>query len=229
MMAGPAAAIDEGIVMYWSGGKDCALALHLLHTAERFVGFRVGCLLTTFTDVYDRVSDHGIRRELIERQAAALGIDLHKTYIPPGSTMANYEAAMEEALGVHWARGVRLAASGDIFVEKQRVAMIKKLGFKGCFPLWEKTTREQIQVFLDSGLKALVVCVDSAILDASFVGKPLDADFLSRLPSYVDPCGERGEYHTFVYDGPMFQEPIKCRIGETVLRESLYFSDVIPE
>jgi diphthamide synthase (EF-2-diphthine--ammonia ligase) len=107
--------------------------------------------------------------------------------------------------------------------------MFKKMGFKGCFPLWEKTTREQIQAFLDSGLKAYVVCVDSAILDHTFVGKPLDSDFLDRLPSYVDPCGEYGEYHTFVYDGPMFREPVKCRIGEVVLRESLYFSDVIPE
>ena len=229
MIAGPAPAIDEGVVLYWSGGKDCALALHLIHTAERFKGVRVGCLLTTFTGVYDRVSGHGIRRELIERQADAMGIDLHKTYIPPGATMANYEATMEEALAVHRARGTRLAASGDIFIEKQRVAMFKKMGFKGCFPLWEKTTREQIQAFLDSGLKAYVVCVDSAILDHTFVGKPLDSDFLDRLPSYVDPCGEYGEYHTFVYDGPMFREPVKCRIGEVVLRESLYFSDVIPE
>ena len=229
MMAGSEAAIDEGVVLYWSGGKDCALALHLLHTTERFKGFRVDSLLTTFTGVYDRVSGHGIRRELIERQAAMIGIDLHKTYIPPGATMANYEATMEEALAVHRDRGIRLAASGDIFVEKQRVSMFRELGFKGCFPLWEKTTGEQIQAFLDSGLKAYVVCVDSAILDSSFVGKPLDAEFLSRLPSYVDPCGEYGEYHTFVYDGPMFREPVKCRLGEVVLRASLYFSDVIPE
>lgn len=228
MMVGPAAAIDEAVVLYWSGGKDCALALHLLHTTERFKGLRVGCLLTTFTGIYDRVSGHGIRRELIERQADALGIDLHKTYIPPGSTMANYESTMEEALAVHWARGVRTAASGDIFVEKQRVTLLKKLGFKGCFPLWDKPTREQIQGFLESGIKALVVCVDSAILDESFVGKPLDAEFLARLPSYVDPCGEHGEYHTFVYDGPMFREPVKCQLGEVVLGASLYFSDVIP-
>jgi uncharacterized protein (TIGR00290 family) len=229
MLAGPEAASDTGVVLYWSGGKDCALALHQLHTTERFKGFRVSCLLTTFTDAYDRVSDHGIRRELIERQAAVIGIDLHKTYIPPGSTMATYEATMEAALAVHRARGIRLAASGDIFVEKQRVAMVKKMGFQGCFPLWEKTTREQIGAFLASGIKAYVVCVDSAILDPSFVGKPLDAEFLRRLPSHVDPCGERGEYHTFAYDGPMFREPVRCRIGEVVLRESLYFSDVIPD
>jgi len=232
MMVGPEAAeaaTDERVVLYWSGGKDCALALHQLHTTERFKGFRVNCLLTTFTEVYDRVSFHGIRRELIEQQTAMLGIDLHKTYVPPGSTMAQYEATIEEALAQHRARGTRFAASGDIFVEKQRVTMLKKLGFKGCFPLWQKTTREQIQAFLDSGIKAYVVCVDSAILDASFVGKPLDSEFLSRLPSYVDPCGERGEYHTFVYDGPMFRAPVKCRLGEVVLRGSLYFSDVTPE
>jgi uncharacterized protein (TIGR00290 family) len=229
MIAGAAAAGDEGVVLYWSGGKDCALALHQLHTIERFKGFRVSCLLTTFTDAYDRVSGHGIRRELIERQADMIGIDLHETFIPPDATMAAYEATIEEALAVHRARGVRLAASGDIFVEKQRVAMVKKMGFQGCFPLWEKTTREQIDAFLGSGIKAYVVCVDAAILDPTFVGQPLDAAFLSRLPSYVDPCGEHGEYHTFVYDGPMFREPIKCRLGEVVLRESLYFSDVIPE
>jgi diphthamide synthase (EF-2-diphthine--ammonia ligase) len=130
---------------------------------------------------------------------------------------------------MHRSQGVRVAASGDIFVEKQRVATFKKMGFMGCFPLWERTTHEQIRAVLAAGIKAYVVCVDSAVLDTSFVGRVLDADFLSQLPPFVDPCGEHGEFHTFVYDGPMFREPIKCRFGEVVLRESLYFCDLLPD
>ena len=221
--------MDNHAILYWSGGKDCALALYHLQTAERFKGVRVSSLLTTFTDGYDRVSDHGIRRILIERQADSLGLALHKTYIPQRASMTQYESVMEEALAHHRAHGVRIAASGDIFVEKQRVATLRKMGFRGCFPLWERSTQEQIQVLLASGIKAYVVCVDSAVLDRSFVGQILDADFIGRLPTHVDPCGENGEFHTFVVDGPMFRTPIRCRLGDIVFRESLYFCDVIPE
>jgi uncharacterized protein (TIGR00290 family) len=219
----------ERIVLYWSGGKDCAFVLHHLQTAERFKHCSVSALLTTFTEGYDRVSGHGIRQSLIERQAMALGLTLHKTYIPKQATMAQYESVMEEALGEHRCQGVRIAASGDVFVEKQRVATFKKMGFRGCFPLWGRTTHQQMRFFLDSGIKAYVICVDSTVLDTSFVGRRFDANFVAELPPFVDPCGEYGEFHTFVYDGPMFTEPVRCRFGEVVLRESLYFSDLLPD
>jgi uncharacterized protein (TIGR00290 family) len=214
------------VVLYWSGGKDSALALHDLMTAEAYLDLRVTSLLTTFTEGYDRVSCHGVRRDLVEKQASYLAIDLHKTYIPKRATMAQYEAVIHAALDDHVDRGIRLASSGDIFVEKGRVTTIKKRGMKGCFPLWKRTTAANIRAYLDSGFKAYVVCVDASLLDESFVGRPLDEDFLNDLPPHVDPCGERGEYHTFVYDGPIFKEPIKCRVGDAARRESFYFADV---
>lgn len=221
--------MDERAVLYWSGGKDCALALHQLQTTPRFKGIRVSTLLTTFTGGYDRVSGHGIRRALIEQQADSLGLELYQTYIPQRASMDQYESVMEEALARYRTQGVGVAVSGDIYIEKQRISIFKRMGFRGCFPLWEKSTQEQIRAFLASGIKAYVVCVDSAVLDRSFVGQVLDADFLERLPAHVDPCGENGEFHTFVFDGPMFRYPIRCRFGEVVFRESLYFSDLIPE
>src|SRR5262249_23596117 len=173
--------MDQEIVLYWSGGKDCALVLNYLQTMERFRNYSVKCLLTTITEGYNRVSGHGVRSDVLERQAKSLGLTLHKTYIPKRSTMLQYEFVMEEALAIHRSQGVRVAATGDIFVDKQRVAIFKKAGFKGCFPLWERTTHDQIRAFLESGLKAYVVCVDSAVLGRSFVGRLLDADFFAQL------------------------------------------------
>jgi uncharacterized protein (TIGR00290 family) len=217
------------VVLYWSGGKDCAMALHDIRNSRGYADLRVSCLLTTLTEGYDRVSGHGVRRALIEQQAACLGLELHKTYIPKRATMTEYEAVIEDALRSHRETGTTIAASGDIFVEKRRVSTIKELGLRGCFPLWRRSTQEQIQAFLFSGFRALVVCVDSALLDRSFVGRVLDQDFLSHLPPGIDPCGEHGEYHTFVFDGPAFRQPVRYRLGEVVLRESLFFCDVLPD
>jgi uncharacterized protein (TIGR00290 family) len=223
------AATDQPVVLYWSGGKDCTMALHDLRHESAYDGLRVSCLLTTLTEGYDRVSGHGIRRALVERQAASLGLELHKTYIPQQASMDQYESVMEEALRFHRDAGARVAASGDVFVEKQRVSIFRRMGMRGCFPLWRRTTREQVEAFLALGFRALVVCVDSAVLDRSFVGRVLDREFLSALPPGVDPCGEHGEYHTFVFDGPMFREPVGYTLGEVVLRESLFFCDVLPD
>lgn len=219
----------ESVLLYWSGGKDSALAFHEISTSERYRSQRITRLLTTFTDGYDRVSGHGVRRALIERQADLLGLPLHKTFIPPGANMGQYELVMAEALREDKRNGASLAASGDIFVEKQRVSTFKSAGMKGCFPLWGRTSDENIQAYLEQGFKAFVVCVDSAYLDSSFVGQVLDAELLSRLPPGIDPCGENGEFHTFVFDGPIFKEPIRCQPGEIVLRENYYFCDVVPE
>jgi diphthamide synthase (EF-2-diphthine--ammonia ligase) len=166
----------DPVVLYWSGGKDCSLALHTLRCSS---SYRVDCLLTTLTEGYDRVTGHGVRRSLIERQATALGIALYKSYIPKQASMSQYEAVTEAALAELRKQGIRVAASGDIFQDQHRIAIFQKAGLKEYFPLWPGTTQDQIRAFLQSGLKAYVSCVDSGRLDACFVGRTLDAGFLS--------------------------------------------------
>ena len=215
--------------IYWSGGKDSAMALHEVSTNQRYREYQVTGLLTTLTEGYDRISGHGVRRSLLEYQAACLGLNLHKTYIPKGATMGEYESVIEEALLKHKGEGSSVAATGDIFVEKRRMATFKKTGVKGCFPLMLNNSYEHVTRLIDLGFKAYVVCVDSAVFDQSFAGRILDRDFLDELPTGVDPCGENGEFHTFVFDGPIFRERVKCKLGKVVLRESFYFCDFLPD
>lgn len=218
--------MDKNMLIYWSGGKDSAMTLYEINTNKRYCGYRVTDLLTTLTEGYDRISGHGVRRALLERQADCLGLRLHKTYIPKGATMDEYESVIEDALAEHRGGGTGVAATGDIFIEKRRMATFKKTGMKGCFPLMLNNTREHGKRFVELGFKAYVVCVDAAVLDESFAGRIFNEDFLNDLPTGVDPCGEHGEFHTFVFDGPIFNEPVKCNPGRVVLRESFYFCDV---
>jgi uncharacterized protein (TIGR00290 family) len=220
---------QRGVVLYWSGGKDCAVALHEIRTLPRYRGYAVASLVTTFTDGYDRVSGHGVRRALIERQAACLGLDLLPTYIPRAASMTDYETVMERALRGQRRRGAEVAASGDIFVEKQRLAIFKRVGLNGCFPLCRRDSRRHAEALIAHGFKALVVCVDGTALDASFAGRMVDAAFLRDLPPGVDPCGEHGEFHTFVFDGPIFHRPVACRLGEVVFRQGFYFCDLLAD
>jgi len=220
---------NRDTVFYWSGGKDSAVALHQMCTNPRYDGCRISSLLTTFTAGYDRVTGHGVRRSLIEWQARCLGIDLIVSYIPKQASMSQYEEVTADALQVQKCGGVSLAASGDIFVEKQRLALLKKVGLTACCPLWERPSRRHVEQILELGFKAYVVCVDGAVLDRSFVGRVLDEDFLRDLPTGVDPCGENGEFHTFVFDGPIFRRPVPCRLGREVHREGFSFCDVVPE
>lgn len=221
--------MDESMLMYWSGGKDSVMALYEAKTNRLYREYPVTSLLTTLTEGYDRISGHGVRRLLLEYQAECLGLNLHKTYIPKGAAMSQYEAVIEEALLRQKMEGTTMAATGDIFIEKRRMATFKKTGVKGCFPLMRKNSYEHISKIIDMGFKAYVVCVDGAVLDQSFVGKMVDREFLNDLPSGIDLCGENGEYHTFVFDGPMFQKPVKCKLGEVVFRESFYFCDLLPD
>ena len=214
------------ILMYWSGGKDSAMALHEIKTNPRFSEFRVKGLMTTLTEGYDRISGHGVRRSLLERQAECLGLSLHKTYIPQQATMQDYEGVIEEALLQHKREGTNFAATGDIFIEKRRMATFKKTGVRGCFPLMLNDSYQHVMRFIDLGFKAYIVCVDGKVLDHNYVGRILDKDFVDTLPSGVDACGENGEFHTLVFDGPIFKEPLKCRLGEVVLRESFYYCDI---
>lgn len=218
--------MEKDILIYWSGGKDSAMALHEINTNQRFSGFRVKGLMTTLTDGYDRISGHGVRRSILERQAECLGLSLHKTYIPKNATMQDYESVIEEALLQHKQQGTNFAATGDIFIEKRRMATFKKTGMRGCFPLMLNDSYQHVKRFLDLGFKAYVICVDAKILDHSFVGRVLDREFIDQLPSGIDPCGENGEFHTLVVDGPIFNEELRCTLGEVVLRESFYYCDV---
>ncbi len=175
---------------------------------------------------------HGVRRVLLERQANSLGVPLDPIYIPPGCVNRNYESKMEKALRAHQQNGVQRVAFGDIFLEdlrKYREANLARIGMTGLFPIWKRDTRELVRSFLALGFRAIVVCVDPRHLGAAFAGKMIDEDFLRELPEGVDPCGENGEFHSFVFDGPIFREPIKFSVGEVVLRDSFYFCDLLAE
>ena len=218
----------EGVLFCWSGGKDSAMALHALRAAGNC---RVAALLTTITDEYDRISMHGVRRVLLERQAESLALPLHPVLIPPQCVNATYEERMKQALEEHFARGVRRVAFGDIFLEDLRAYRERNLamvGMQAIFPIWKRDTRELAREFVQQGFRAIAVCVDPRVLDASFAGRELDASFFSDLPARVDPCGENGEFHTFVFDGPIFKAPIACRLGDKVLRDGFCFADLLP-
>jgi uncharacterized protein (TIGR00290 family) len=220
--------MSEKVLFAWSGGKDSAMALY---TLQKDCSFEVAALLTTVTEDYGRISMHGVREELLERQAESLGFPLEKVYIPAGASGEEYEKRMGEKLLSFQGSGVTGVAFGDIFLEdlrKYREEKLKGAGMKGFFPVWKQSTSDLARVFIDSGFKAVVVCVDSKVLNKDFAGRMFDRQFLSDLPAAVDPCGENGEFHTFVYDGPIFHQKIGCRTGEVVLRDNrFYYCDLL--
>ncbi|HWF12711.1 MAG TPA: diphthine--ammonia ligase [Candidatus Acidoferrales bacterium] len=219
----------EELLFCWSGGKDSAMALRALRAAPNC---RVTALLTTITEDYDRISMHGVRRTLLERQAESIGLPLHLVMIPPQCVNVTYEERMREALDHHVSLGVRRVGFGDIFLEDLRAYREKNLsqmGMRGVFPLWKRDTRDLAREFVRLGFRAIAVCVDSRVLDSSFAGRELDAFFFADLPPHVDPCGENGEFHTFVFDGPIFKSPIAIRTGEKVVRDGFCFCDLLPE
>jgi uncharacterized protein (TIGR00290 family) len=221
--------VPEDVLFCWSGGNDSAMALHALQSAH---GHRVTALLTTVTEQYDRISMHGVRRTLLERQAESIGLPLHAVLIPPQCVNATYELRMKEALDEHLARGVRRVAFGDIFLEDLRVyreGNLARIGIEALFPIWKRDTRELARDFLRLRFRAITVCVDPRVLDSSFAGRLLDASFFADLPSGVDPCGENGEFHTFVFDGPVFRTPVRFVTGEKILRDGFWFCDLLPE
>jgi uncharacterized protein (TIGR00290 family) len=223
------ARVSEDVLFCWSGGKDSAMALHALQSAN---GHRVVALLTTVTEAYDRISMHGVRRVLLERQAASIGLPLHAVLIPPQCVNATYEARMKEALNEHLLRGVQRVAFGDIFLEDLRVYREKnlaQLGMRALFPIWKRDTRELAGDFVRLRFQAIAVCIDPRVLDVSFAGRVLDESFFADLPAGVDPCGENGEFHTFVFDGPILRTPVRFVPGERVLRDGFCFCDLLPE
>lgn len=188
-------------------------------------------LLTTITKDFDRVSMHGIRRELITKQAEAIGITLDIAYISKNSTNAEYEKVMKEKLISYKSNGITRVSFGDIFladIRQYRENRLKELDMKCIFPIWGRNTKELSKQIISLGFKAIVCTLDPRKIPEQLIGKQYDEDFLKSLPDGVDPCGENGEFHTFVYDGPIFTRPIKIQVKDSVLRDSFYFSDIIP-
>ncbi len=220
--------MSEPILFCWSGGKDSAMALHALSQRP---DARAVALLTTVTETYDRISMHGVRRELLVQQAQSIGLPLHEVRIPPQCVNPIYEARMEEALRIYYAEGVRTVAFGDIFLQDLRAYREKNLariGMTALFPIWTRDTRELIHSFQAARFRAIAACIDPKVLDRSFAGRELDDSFFRDLPAGVDPCGENGEFHTFVFDGPIFHNPIPIRSGKIVERDSFIYCDLLP-
>jgi uncharacterized protein (TIGR00290 family) len=216
-------------LLSWSGGKDSAMALYEI---QRTGGYEISALLTTVTADYDRVSMHGVRRILLEQQAASLGLPLEEVLISADMSSEEYGAKMREVLESHRARGVSSVVFGDVFLEDVRTYReenLSKVGMRGIFPLWGRDTGELARTFVDLGFEAVITCVDTHLLDGGFVGRVFDRQFLSELPAGVDPCGENGAFHSFVYDGPVFGERIAYTKGEMVLRENRFqYCDLMP-
>ncbi|NRB52565.1 MAG: adenine nucleotide alpha hydrolase [Saprospiraceae bacterium] len=201
----------------WSSGKDSAIALHHLQQA----GLEVSQLITTVNSYFGRVSMHGLRRELLVKQAIETGIPLSIIDMPKEPSMKDYDALMTEALGILEEDGFTHCGFGDIFLEDLKFYREKQLepfGIKGIFPIWKQDTKVLLQEFIALGFKAIVICLKSDLLDDSFLGREIDDSFIQDLPDGVDPCGENGEFHTFCYDGPIFANPISFTIGEKVFR-----------
>jgi uncharacterized protein (TIGR00290 family) len=221
--------VTEKVLFTWSGGKDSAMSLYELEKDGRY---EIVSLLTSVTEDYDRISMHGVRRVLLQQQAQSLGLPLEMLYITRNSSNEEYEAKMKDKLLQYKSQGVSSVVFGDIFLEdlrKYRENNLAQVGMKGIFPIWKRDTSELAHTFIDLDFKAVITCVDSQSLDGKFAGRYFDNEFLSELPPKVDPCGENGEFHSFVYDGPIFRERIRFRRGKVVLRDNrFYFRDLIP-
>lgn len=206
------------VVLNWSSGKDAALAYHLLLQDARYT---VKQLLTTVNADSERIVMHGIKEELLDMQADAMQLPLKKVYLPASPQDDLYKKAMEEALMKFHEEGITVAAFGDIFLEDlklYREQQLAQAGFTGLFPLWKKDTRELVQVVEQSGIEAMIVCVNEKFLGKEFLGRKIDASFLNDLPANVDPCGEHGEFHSFVYNAPYFKHAIPVKKGAVVYK-----------
>ncbi len=217
------------VALSWSGGKDSALALWALREEERVTPT---VLLSTLTEEYERVSMHGVRRSLLRRQAAATGLPLVEIEIPAECPNDVYESRMEAAFASIELAAVGEVAFGDLFLEDIRAyreSRLAQAGRRARFPVWGRDTAALARRFLAAGFHAIVVCVDPRALDSSFAGRNYDERLLAELPAGVDPCGENGEFHTFVTAGPVFALPIACRRGEVVERDGFVFCDLLDD
>lgn len=228
-------------IFNWSGGKDSALALyHVLKDGD----FDITQLVTTVNSKYDRISMHGVRNELLIAQGLEIGLPINRILLPEKPSMEDYDAIMKEQFAEINNQKITHSIFGDIFLEdlrEYRENRLKEVGLKGVFPLWKRDTTELVHEFIDLGFKTMLVCCNAELLGNDFVGRVIDKDLLKDLPKNVDPCGENGEFHTFVFDGPIFKNPIKFELGEKTYREyeiskddnsnkpvGFHFCDLIP-
>ncbi len=219
------------VVLSWSGGKDCAMALYEL---SRRADYEVVALLTTVSEEFKRISHHGVREELLELQAQAIGIPLDKIYLPSHNshpcTNAVYEQIMGDAMGRYKRRGVETVGFGDLFLEDLRAWREKNLatiGMQAIFPLWKRPTSVLAREIIALGFKGYLSCVEGKV-GPGFAGRSFDHQLLSDLPAAIDPCGENGEFHTFVYAGPIFSQPLDVQTGQMVIRDGRYYADLLP-
>jgi uncharacterized protein (TIGR00290 family) len=219
------------LVMSWSGGKDSAVALYELVNGDQY---EVVALLTSVSEEYRRISHHGVREVLLEQQAEAIGIPLDTVYLPSGTnqpcTNNVYEQIMGDVMAKYKAQGVELVAFGDLFLEDLRAYREKNLAradMRGIFPLWKRNTATLASEVIAMGFKSYLSCVEGKV-GPGFVGRPYDHELLAALPPGIDPCGEYGEFHTFVYDGPIFKRPVTVSAGEIVMRDGRHYADLLP-
>jgi uncharacterized protein (TIGR00290 family) len=219
------------VVMSWSGGKDSAMALRELLQSDEY---EVVALLTSVSGEYRRISHHGVREVLLDQQAEALGLPLEKLYLPSGPnqpcTNEVYEQLMGAAMDKFKSQGVMTVAFGDLFLEDLRAwreANLAKAGMRGVFPLWKRDTAKLAREVIAAGFKAYLSCVEGKV-GPGYVGRPFDEELLRDLPAGIDPCGEKGEFHSFVWDGPIYREPVPVQVGEVVIRDGRFYADLLP-
>ena len=221
-------AMKTPLWLSWSGGKDSSLALHALKQSDEY---EVAALLTTVTQGYNRISMHGVRRTLLHQQAEAAGLPLVEIFLSQKSSNEEYATAMTMAMLDAKAQGIEHIAFGDLFLEDvrdYRIENLNKVAMQAVFPIWGRDTTELAKEFITQGFKAILVSVDTQQIDGSFAGRDFDETLLEDLPVSADPCGENGEFHTFVFDGPIFKQPIGVEKGEVVLREERFnFCDLL--
>lgn len=219
--------MKEKVLFCWSGGKDSALALYRLMQDPRY---EVVALLTTYNEHFQRVSMHGVRLALSELQAQSIGLPLDKVFVSERSSNEEYTLKMAERMLAYKEQGVTTVAFGDIFLEdlrEWREGNLAQIGMRAIFPLWKNDTRELVHEFTSLGFASRICCVSEQYLDESALGRDVDMAFVESLPPGVDPCGENGEFHSFAYAGPIFNEPLAIENGECVKRDRFWFCDLL--
>jgi uncharacterized protein (TIGR00290 family) len=214
-------------LLSWSSGKDSAWSLYLLRQNPEY---EIVGLLTTFNREADRVAMHGVRRALVQAQAAAAGIPLWEVELPWPCSNEDYESAMLATCKKAVANGIEFVAFGDLFlrdIREYREKQLRDTGLSPLFPVWEIPTRKLAEEMIASGLRAKLACIDTKQISGDFAGREFDAQLLSDLPASADPCGENGEFHSFVYAGPMFERPVAVEVGEIVTRDQFVYADLI--
>lgn len=218
------------VIFSWSGGKDSALALHRIKNDDKY---EIISLITIVTEGYNRISMHGISIDLLEEQVKSIGLPLYKIVIPQQCSNEDYNHSMQKAMDFFLKQGIKTVVFGDIFLEdvrNYRITQLSQVGMNAIFPLWGKETSEISSDFIKKGFKTIISCVDIRVLDQSFSGRIYDKKFLNDLPSSCDPCGENGEFHSFVYDGPIFSKNISIKTDLQTLRDDyFYYTDIIKQ